>query len=473
MDTPTASVDLPALHRDLQQRLAEASERLKVPGVAVGIYADGAEDYAFHGVTSVENPLEVNGKTFFQIGSTGKTYTATVIMILVERGIVDLNAPVRRYIPELRLKDASVAERVTVLQLLNHTSGWAGDVHRDTGNGDDALARFVDEVLPTIEQVHPLGEVTSYNNAALNVAGRVIEKVTSMTYEAAVQELLLDPLGLDESFFFLRDIITRRFAVGHVEKDGVPQVARPWGDSRNSNPAGGLSSTAADQIAYARFHLGDGRGKDGTRILSTETLQRMREPTAPYGDRHVGISWMLEHVGGVWFVEHGGSTSGQQSAFRMVPERDFAITVLTNAFAGLQLHFELVEWAMEAYLGVVRPQEEPLPLGPDELAEFAGAYDGAVWIATLAVEGDYLRWTTTFTELGLQEMRESGEDPPQFTPARMKILPRDRFLILDGEYGGLTGSFIRKDGTIQAIDLGRVAPRLPAEEASGRRGGTI
>src|SRR5581483_2988325 len=97
-------------------------------------------------------------------------------------------------------------------------------------------------------------------------------------------------------FFFLRDIITRRFAVGHVEKDGRLQVVRPWEDSRSSNPAGGIISTAADQIAYARFHLGDGRGKDGAQVLSAGALRRMREPTAPYGDRHVGISWMLEDV---------------------------------------------------------------------------------------------------------------------------------------------------------------------------------
>ena len=88
---------------DLQQRLTELATEHEVPGVAVGVLIDGEEHYAFHGVTSVENPLPVDEKTLFQFGSTGKTYTATAIMRLVEQGKVDLDAPVRTYLPEFKL----------------------------------------------------------------------------------------------------------------------------------------------------------------------------------------------------------------------------------------------------------------------------------------------------------------------------------------------------------------------------------
>ncbi len=101
---------------------------IEVPGVAVGIYLDGEEQYAFHGITSIENPLPVDENTLFQFGSTGKTFTSTAIMRLVEQGKIDLDAPVRRYVPELQLKDDDVAQRVTVLQLLNHSAGWQGDL---------------------------------------------------------------------------------------------------------------------------------------------------------------------------------------------------------------------------------------------------------------------------------------------------------------------------------------------------------
>jgi len=169
---------------ELQATLDELREELQVPGVAVGVLHEGRAEYGFAGVTSVANPLPVDEDTLFQFGSTGKTYTATAIMRLVERGDVDLGAPVRTYVPELRLKDEDVAREVTVLQLLNHTAGWDGDLMEDMGNGDDALARYVSR-MATIEQVTPLGATVSYNNASLSLAGRVIEKVTGTTYEQA------------------------------------------------------------------------------------------------------------------------------------------------------------------------------------------------------------------------------------------------------------------------------------------------
>src|SRR3954471_1486221 len=112
---------------DLQGKLSELGDELKVPGVSVGTIKDGAEEYAFHGVTSIENPLAVDENTLFQFGSTGKTYTATAIMRLVEQGLVQLDAKVKTYVPELTLKDKEAENNVTVLQLLNHTAGWSGD----------------------------------------------------------------------------------------------------------------------------------------------------------------------------------------------------------------------------------------------------------------------------------------------------------------------------------------------------------
>src|SRR5207237_9536660 len=124
--------------------------------------------------------------------------TATAIRRRVEQGKVDLHATVRTYIPELKTKDATVAERITVLQLLNHTAGWTGDAREECGDGDDAREKFV-ESLADFEQVTPLGATVSYNNAAVNVAGRVIEKVTGQVYEDAMTDLIHKPLGLHNS----------------------------------------------------------------------------------------------------------------------------------------------------------------------------------------------------------------------------------------------------------------------------------
>ena len=283
-------------------RVRELAEELQIPGVAVGVFHDDEERYAYHGVTSVENPLPVDEHTLFQFGSTGKTYTSVALLRLVEAGKVDLDATVRTYVPELTLRDPEVAERVTVLQLLNHTAGWDGDFFEDTGDGDDSLARFV-ERMATLQQLTPPGSIVSYNNAALSLAGRIIEKVTGSSYERAVKELVLDPIGLNETLFFPNDIMSRRFVVGHRrETDGSIRVLRPWAMPRSGNAMGGLSASAPDQIRWARFHLDHGRTVDGTQVVAAELIDRMQQPTAEMpgsdlGDA-VGISWLLSEAGG-------------------------------------------------------------------------------------------------------------------------------------------------------------------------------
>ena len=454
----------------LQAWVAESAERLAVPGVSVGVYHDGAEHRAVWGVTSVENPLPVDDDTLFQFGSTGKTFTATAIMRLVAEGRVALDATVRTYLPELRLQDESVARDVTVLQLLNHTAGWAGDVFDSTGDGDDALARYV-EKMADVDQVTPLGASVSYNNASLSVAGRVIERVTGTTFERAIAQLIFEPLGLEHCFFFPNDIMTRRFVAGHNQHaDGTISVTRPWALARNANPAGGISSNAGDLIAWARFHLGDGRGPDGREILPEELLRRMQQPTvetpgSALGDA-VGISWMLRDVEGVRMVSHGGDTLGQHSSFAMVPEHHFAVTGLTNCGPnGSQFLDELGRWALEAYLGIVERDPEPLALSADELAGYAGTYETIAATALIVVDGGGLALTATIKPETLAKLVAAGDEPPDDSPPfPIGILPGpgDRYIVTDGPAKGMKGYFVRTaDGAVESVHVGgRLATRV-------------
>ncbi|HYW23372.1 MAG TPA: serine hydrolase [Terriglobales bacterium] len=444
---------------ELRERLAAAAERIGVPGAAAGVLLDGREEYAYHGVTSVENPLPVDATTLFQVGSTTKTFTATALLRLVEQGRVELSAPVRRYVPELRLRDEDAAERVTVLQLLNHTAGWAGDHFLDTGDGDDALARYV-ESMAELDQVSRPGTIASYNNAALSLAGRVVERVTGLPYETALRELVLDPLGMEQSSLVPADVMSRRFAAGHTQVDGTVRVARPWRLPRAANAAGGLASSAADQLRYARFHLGEGEG-----LLRRDTLELMRRPTASLGGGalgdEVGISWLLRMAGGERLAGHGGSTNGQQSAFVMVPGRGFAITVLTNSDRGAQLHRELVRWALDAYAGVVERDPEPLALSPAELAAYAGEYGTDIGLLTLAVDGGDLVARVRYAPAALARLRVVFEVPrEELPPMPLRVLPGDGYVVADGESKGTRGRFVRRDGLVVGIYFGgRVALR--------------
>ena len=441
----------------LQEKLEELALSLRVPGVAVGVYHQGEEGYAFTGVTSLENPLPVDAGTLFQVGSTTKTFTATVIMRLVERGEVSLEAPVRTYVPELRLQDESVARRVTVLHLLNHTAGWEGDFFLDTGDGDDALAGYV-EAMTQLRQVHPLGAVASYNNAAVSLAGRVVEKVTGETYEAAARELVLEPLGLAGSFFFPAEVMTRRFAVGHLDRDEGPRLARPWRLPRSATPAGALASTAADQIRYARFHLGQG-GEDWEGVLRLQTRRRMQEPTAGLEGAaiadQVGVSWLLRRVGDEALVGHGGTTNGQLSAFQMVPARGFAVTILTNSTAGGRLHRELVDWILAHYLGVRAPEPELLELTEDALRAYAGTYRSDTVIATVTPDPPGLHIAARPTEQAYQRLTALLSEVPEEPPYPIRLLPRDNFLVTGGKGEGQRGTFVRgAGGAVTGVNLG-------------------
>jgi CubicO group peptidase (beta-lactamase class C family) len=457
--------------QDLQAVVAEKCEELDIPGVAVGVLMDGEEHHAYHGVTSIENALPVEAGTLFQFGSTGKTYTATAVMRLVERGDVSLDAPVKQYLPEFKLADADVAEKVTVLHLLNHSAGWEGDLMDDTGDGDDAIAKYV-ERMATIKQVTPLGSAVSYNNASLSVAGMIIARITNQTYEAAIKELLLDPLGMDMTFFFNKDIMTRRFVAGHnQEDDGTIKIARPWSLPRGNSPAGGMSSNSHDMLTWARFHLGDGRAQDGTQVLSQELLDLMKQPTmemkgSALGD-YVGISWLMRDVDGVRIVGHGGDTNGHHSAFEMVPEKRFAVSTLTNCGPnGGQFNEEIVKWALEAYAGVVDKDPEPVMLDDAALARYVGQYETIAAEVALTPKDGQLAIMIKMKPEMIKVLREQGEEgQTEQGPWLLGILPGDgdRYIVTDGPAKGMKGYFTRSaSGDIGGVHVGgRLATRVP------------
>jgi CubicO group peptidase (beta-lactamase class C family) len=387
----------------------------------------------------------------------------------VEAGNVDLDAPVRTYVPELRLRDEHVAETVTVLQLLNHTAGWEGDDFTDTGDGDDALARYVDH-MAELDQVTPPGYVVSYNNASLSLAGRIIEKVTGNVYEKAMRELVLEPVGLADTLYFPNDVMTRRFAVGHRrEKDGSIKVLRPWAMARSGNPMGGLSATAPDQVRWARFHLDAGQIHDGTQLFSSELICRMQEPTAhspgsDLGDA-VGISWLLSEIGGTKVVAHGGSMNGQYAGFAMVPSHRFAIISLTNAEPnGPLFNRRIRDWALESYLGLVEADPVPVPRTADDLATYAGRYANASALVDVTVDGDHLSLTVAPTP---ELVAQLGDDADYVEPPiALRMLPEtDRYVVTDGSHDRERGFFTRDPhtGRIDGIHLhGRFVPRSAA-----------
>ena len=164
-----------------EARLAALVKKHGVPGAQLGILrcgADGAEDEVFTTATGVLTPAPAQPATpdsVFQIGSISKVWTATVVMQLVDEGLLALDTPVVEVLPELAAAPTRRSpSSVTVRHLLTHTSGIDGDVFTDTGRGDDCLEKYVD-LLADAAQNHPLGATWSYCNSGFSVLGRIIE----------------------------------------------------------------------------------------------------------------------------------------------------------------------------------------------------------------------------------------------------------------------------------------------------------
>ncbi len=375
-----------ALFRELDERIEAAMARYHVPGVAVGIWWQGREYLKGFGVTNVDHKLPVDADTLFRIGSTTKTFTATAMMRLVEQGKVDLAAPAHRYLPELMLADEAAARSVTMRQLLNHSAGWMGDDYADFGRGEDAIAQYV-AGMKLLPQLTPPGQVFAYNNAAVVVAGRVIETLTGKPYETALQELVLEPLGLAHSGFFTDQLVGENISAPHdVKNDRAVVMTGAWAFPRSIDSTGGLISSAREQLAFARFHLGDGTAAGGMRVLTPQSLKAMRSDPGPGGTITMEIDgvcvgfWQRRPADGVPVFQHGGSWGGQNSDFFFVPDRQFAMTVLTNATSGPKLMAELGRsgWALSKFCGLSNPPAEPKPQPEARLKDYEGPYKG--WV---------------------------------------------------------------------------------------------
>jgi CubicO group peptidase (beta-lactamase class C family) len=369
-------------------------------------------------------------------------------MALVERGELDLDAPLRTYLPELKLADADVAERVTMRHLLTHTGGWEGDYFDDLGAGDDALARMV-EKLVDVPQLTPLGEVWSYNNAGFYLAGRVIEVLTQSTYEGAVQELLLDPLKLENTFYFAEDVMTRRFAVGHQRSDeGPPPVARPWPIGRAHHAAGALASSVRELLRWGRFHMSDGEG-----VLSRAALDEMQRPQLHVGSifDDVGITWAISKPNGRRLLDHGGGTNGQIAFFGFLPDEGSALAVLTNHARG----GEVVKAAAKAF-GIRGPGRTAVDVDP---SEYVGTYTSALADVELRQEDDAL--ILVWTPKGGFPRKDSPPMPGP-PPAPVAFYDEDGLFVPEGPLMGMEAEFLRDpDGRIEWFRLGgrTMAPR--------------
>jgi CubicO group peptidase (beta-lactamase class C family) len=368
----------------LQARLDELAAEHHVVAASFGLLHGDEVIEVATGVANLRSGLRATPATLFQIGSITKVYTATLVLQLAERGLLDLDAPVARALPELRLSPPELTEVITVRQLLTHTSGIDGDHFADFGDGHEAIKRYVASCAQ-LPQLFPPGQMCSYCNAGWVILGRVVEVALGVTWDQALRERLLQPLHCDASFTRAEEAILHPVAIGHLAGEGADLTApRPtprWSLPQALGPAGHIVATAGDVLRFARMHLDGGRTGDGVQILDAHTVGAMQQPHVDLIDRMLGDHWALGWFGsqleGGRSVGHDGGTIGQSAYLRLLPDHNLAAVLLTSGGLGRALYEDLFSEVFVDRAGVTlwRTPAIPESIRSVDLDVYAGTYE--------------------------------------------------------------------------------------------------
>ena len=378
---------------DLEKKLAELIEAHNVPGAQLAVLDGDEITEVAAGVLSIRTGSPVTTDALFLPGSIGKLYTATLVLMLADEGLIDLDQPVKTYLPDFEVGDHHARDTVTVRDLLRHASGFDGDVFIDTGRGDDALPRYMQEIAD-LPQIAAPGTIWSYSNSGFSILGRLVEVVRDTVFETALKDRLLTPLGLQHSVVFPEEVIPHPNAVGHEPDPENPdqlRVSDPWGLYRSCGPMGAsLVASAGDVLRFALLHLDGGVAADGTRLLSADIVAAAQQPQITLVDDTVlgeawGLGWILDHFGDVSVIGHDGNSLGQNAFMRVAPEQRFGFCLQTNVESALSMYRELAEWLFQDRLSVA-PRQDPEPLESRVVADpsrYAGTYERSGLVFTI------------------------------------------------------------------------------------------
>lgn len=391
----------------LEGRLKAAIGKYRVPGASLAVYA--ADQLHEAGVLNIETGVEATTQSIFHIASITKPMTTTLVMQLVDEGKLDLDVPVRRYLPDFRVASREASESVTVRQLLCHASGIDGDFFIETTRGEDRVGKLVDagHMLP---QLHEPGRGFSYCNHGFGVVGRILEVLDDSDFDTIWRKRLSEKLNEPTLLTLTSDALRYRVAVGHMGgKDGLT-LPRQLFLGTSNGPAGATPmARARDLISFAVMHLNDGTTREGARVLSSSAARAMRQPQNALPPRHVahhfGLGWMLFDWSGHQLFGHDGLSIFQRSFLRVLPEKRMALALLTNGGDGNGLFRELATAFFGEIGGVtMTPIAEAKVDERVDTPRYVGTYARRSTTNTVGEEGGRLTMTSTWTDDWAREL---------------------------------------------------------------------
>lgn len=356
----------PLATKDIDRLVETTMQEFNVPGIAVAVVSD---DQVIHmkgyGVSSIATGSRTDENTLFGIASNSKAFTAAALAILVDEGKLTWETKVIDIIPGFRLYNSYVTEDFNIKDLLTHRSGMglgAGDLMLWPDSSSFTREDIIHN-LRYLRQTSPFRTKYDYDNLLYIVAGEVVARVSEKSWEAFVEERIMQPLGMNRSAASLVRIKERSNIIdAHVPVDGLLQVV-PRYESDLMNPAGGIWSSVADMSRWIIMQMN--RGKYGQelekQIFTAEVHREMWTPQTiipvrspgPYRSHFAGygLGWRLTDVRGYLQASHTGGLAGIVTQVTLIPEMKLGIIVFTNQQAG-SAFTAITNTILDGYFGI-------------------------------------------------------------------------------------------------------------------------
>lgn len=356
----------PKDRRLLEDRLTALARAHRVPGAQLAVHTGGSTIAVETGVLDAGTAEPFTADTAVPIGSITKCYTATVVMLLVADGDLELDDQLGDHVPELR----RAGPPCTVGQVLSHTSGLPSGPDSDQVAALTASRYLLDHCTDRSLVMAP-GTDFSYSNAGYVAAGRLIETVTGMSWAEAVRSVLLEPLGTVPCFIGAPGTARRPLAHGHAGNTATGRI-RPVRQNLAAAEAaaGALAASALDLVALARVHTGD--GPPG--LLPPELATYARRPVSGADPGVLADGWglglaLFRRDDTLWFG-HDGNAQGTSCHLRADPASGAVVAFTSNASGGTELWHELAD-GLEDITGIRVPATPARPAAATPMAATA------------------------------------------------------------------------------------------------------
>jgi CubicO group peptidase (beta-lactamase class C family) len=352
---------------DLDRYLSDVVARWQIPGMAIAIVRnDSTLITKGYGVRALGQPDRVDANTVFDIASLTKSFTAAAAAILVDRGVISWDDPVKRYLPDLELPADALTRQATIRDFLSHRTGLeaANMMWVPTAVSRAEVLRR----MRYLRSVAPFREQMVYSNVGYTVAGEAAAAAAGVPYEQLLRDFLIKPLGLTSTTWTYEQAATMpNVAASHATIDKRLQVVPRERQRHAIAPAAAVQSTANDLARWLRLHLNNGV-LDGKRFVSDSAMRHMhsvqsRIPTTPAmrAARMVqdtvtgyGMGWQIMDYRGHRVFWHTGNGDGQIAYMAIYPAEKLGFVIMVNTWSAPLVHLALANYIADTYLGFPR-----------------------------------------------------------------------------------------------------------------------